>query len=78
LKDGCTDYSGEVSRYEDHWNEYDTKDKKIKEPINEEAIQPDYGTQITQVWRKKTTSTSTPQEKQASDSSSGSDDAPEQ
>jgi hypothetical protein len=32
----------------------------------------------TQVWRKKTTSTSMPQEEQAFDSSSGSDDAPEQ
>jgi hypothetical protein len=78
LKDGCADYLGEVSRYEDHWNEWDTQGKKIEEPINEEAIQPDYGTQTTQVWRKKTTSTSTPQEEQASDSSSGSDDAPEQ
>jgi hypothetical protein len=38
LKDGCADYLGEVSRYED------TQDKKIEGPINEEATQPDYGT----------------------------------
>jgi hypothetical protein len=59
-------------------NEWDTQDKKIEEPINEETTRPDYGTQTTQVWRKKTTPTSTPQEEHASDSSSGSDDAPEQ
>jgi len=37
LKDGWADYPGEVSRYEDRWNEWDTQDKKIEEPINEEA-----------------------------------------
>jgi hypothetical protein len=37
LKDGWADYPGEVSRYEDHWNEWDTQDKKFEEPINEEA-----------------------------------------
>jgi hypothetical protein len=78
LKDGWVDYLGEVSRYKDRWNEWDTQDKRIEKPIHEEATQPYYGTQTTQVWRKKTTSISTPQEEQASDSSSGSDDAPEQ
>jgi hypothetical protein len=76
LKDGWADYPGEVSRYKDRWNERDTQDKRIEEPISEEAIRPDYGTQTTQVRRKKITSTSTPQEEQASDSSLGSDDAP--
>jgi hypothetical protein len=47
LKDEWADYSGEVSRYEDRWNEWDTQDKKIEEPINEEATQPDYGTHTT-------------------------------
>jgi hypothetical protein len=37
LKDGWVDYPGEVSGYEDRWNEWDTQDKKIEEPINEEA-----------------------------------------
>jgi hypothetical protein len=68
LNDGWADYLGEVSRYEDCWNLLDTQDKKFEEPINEEATQPDSTTQTTQVWRKKTTSTSTPQEEQASDS----------
>jgi hypothetical protein len=67
-----------VSRYEDHWNEWDTQDKKFEEPINEEATQPDSATHTTQVWRKKITSTSTPQEEQASDSLAGSDDEPKQ
>jgi hypothetical protein len=44
LKDGWADYPREVSRYEDHKNEWDTHDKKIEEPINEEATQLDYGT----------------------------------
>jgi hypothetical protein len=66
-----------VSRYEDRWNEWDTQDKKIEEPTNEEPTQPDSATETTQVWRKKTTSTSTPQEEQASNSSVGSDDEPE-
>jgi hypothetical protein len=47
--------------YEDRWNEWDTQDKKFEEPINKEATQPDSATHTTQVWRKKTTSTSTPQ-----------------
>jgi hypothetical protein len=47
LKDGWTDYPGEVSRYEYRCNKWDTQDKKIKEPINEEATQLDYGTQTT-------------------------------
>jgi hypothetical protein len=37
MKDGWANYSGEVSRYEDRWNEWDTQDKKIEEPINKEA-----------------------------------------
>jgi hypothetical protein len=78
LKGGWVDYPGEVSRYEDRWNEWDTQDKKIEEPINEEVTQPDYGTQTTQVRRKKTISTSTPQEEKTSNSSLGSDDAFEQ
>jgi hypothetical protein len=44
LKDGWVDYPGEVSRYKDCWNEQDTQDKRIEEPISEEAIRPDYGT----------------------------------
>jgi hypothetical protein len=78
LKDGWADYSGEVSRYEDRWNEWDTQDKKIEKPTNEEATQSDSATQTTQVWRKKITSTSTLREEQASDSSAGSDDGSEQ
>jgi hypothetical protein len=57
-----------VSRYEDRWNEWDTQ----------EATQPDFATKTIQVWRKKTTSTSTLQEEQTFDSSAGSDYEPEQ
>jgi hypothetical protein len=65
-------------RYEDSWNEWDTEDKKIEELTKEEATPPKSGTQTTQVWKEKTTLTSSPQEEQASESpSSGSDDAPE-
>jgi hypothetical protein len=64
-------------RYEDHWNEWDTEDKKIEEPTKEEATPPKSGTQTTQVWKDKTTLTLSPQEEQASEPpSSGSDDAP--
>jgi hypothetical protein len=40
LKDGWTDYLGEVMRYEDCWNEWDIKDKKIEEPTKDEATPP--------------------------------------
>jgi hypothetical protein len=44
LKDGSEDYLGEVVRYEDRWNEWDTEDKKIEEPTKEEATPPKSGT----------------------------------
>jgi hypothetical protein len=31
-------------RYEDRWNEWDTKDKKIEEPTKEEATPPKLAT----------------------------------
>jgi hypothetical protein len=40
LMDGWTDYLGEVMRYEDYWNEWDIKDKKIEEPTKDEATPP--------------------------------------
>jgi hypothetical protein len=43
LKDGWADYLGEVVRYEDHWNEWDTEDKNIEEPTKEEATPPKSG-----------------------------------
>jgi hypothetical protein len=65
-------------RYEDRWNEWDTKDKKIEELTKEEATPPKSGTRTTQVWKEKTTLTLSPQEELASESPSwGSDDAPE-
>jgi hypothetical protein len=78
LKVGWADYPGEVSRYEDRWNKWDTQDKKTEEPTHEEATQQDSAAQTTQVWRKKTTSISMPQDEQAFDSLEGSDGEPEQ
>jgi hypothetical protein len=49
LKDGWADYPREVVRYEDRRNEWDTEDKKIKEPTKEEATSSKSGTQTTQV-----------------------------
>jgi hypothetical protein len=63
LKDGWADYPGEVVRYEDRWNKWDTEDKKIEEPTKKEATPPKSGTQTTQVWKEKTTLTSSPQKK---------------
>jgi hypothetical protein len=49
-------------RYEDRWNEWDTKDKKIEEPTKEEATPPKSATQTTHVWKEKTTLALSPQE----------------
>jgi hypothetical protein len=51
---------GQITQEKYCWNEWDTEDKKIEEPINEEATPPKLGTQTTQVWKEKTTLTSSP------------------
>jgi hypothetical protein len=47
-----------------------TEDKKIEELTKKEATPPKSGTYTTQVWKEKTTLTSSPQEEQASESPS--------